>query len=194
MTPPELAGLFMKLAGQGVHNINLVTPGHFVPPIIEAIKLAKEAGINIPFVYNSNGYDALESLKMLDGLIDIYMPDLKYAGDAYGQLYSNVPDYFSVAGEALLEMYRQAGAPVIRDGVMRKGLLIRHLVMPGLIEDSIKVLDWIKDNVPSAIVNLMDQYRPAYRANKYAEINRRLTSSEYKSAYAYFSGLGLQEG
>jgi putative pyruvate formate lyase activating enzyme len=149
--------------------------------------------IEIPFVYNSNGYDALPSLKLMDGLIDVYMPDLKYADDANGQRYSNVPDYFSVASKALLEMYGQVGDPVIQHGVMRKGLLIRHLVMPGLTGDSMAVLDWIKANIPSALVNLMDQYRPAYRAGEFAEINRRLTASEYRQLAVYFSELGLRD-
>ena len=193
VTPSELADIFIKLERRNVHNINLVTPSHFVPQIAEAIKLVKK-DINIPFVYNSNGYDALPSLKLMDGLIDVYMPDLKYADNAYGQRYSNVPDYFDVASKALLEMYRQVGDPVIRHGVMQKGLLVRHLVMPGLIKDSMSVLDWIKANVPTALVNLMDQYRPAYLADEFAEINRRLTASEYRQVADYFSELGLQDG
>jgi len=112
----------------------------------------------------------------------------------YGQRYSGVPTYFSVASKALLEMHRQVGDPVTKHRVMQKGLLIRHLVMPGLTKDSMAVLDWIKDNIPSALVNLMDQYRPAYRASEFAEINRRLTSSEYRQIAAYFSELGLHDG
>ena len=194
VTPSELADVFLRLEMQAVHNVNLVTPVHFVPQIAEAVKLAKDKGIMIPFVYNSNGYDALQSLQLMDGLIDVYMPDLKYADNVHGQRYSNVPDYFSVASKALLEMYRQVGDPVIQRGVMQKGLLIRHLVMPGLSKDSMAVLDWIKANVPSALVNLMDQYRPAYLADEFAEINRRLTPAEYRQAADYFSELGLQEG
>ena len=193
VTASELAEIFLQLEMKNVHNINLVTPSHFVPQIAEAIKLVKK-DINIPFVYNSNGYDALPSLKLMDGLIDIYMPDLKYADNAYGQHYSGVPNYFSVASKALLEMHRQVGDPVTKHRVMQKGLLIRHLVMPGLTKDSMAVLDWIKDNIPSALVNLMDQYRPAYRASEFGEINRRLTSSEYRQIAAYFSELGLHDG
>ena len=191
MTASRLSEEFMYLEKQQVHNINLVTPGHFVPSIAEAIKLAKAKGIKIPFVYNSNGYDALSSLKMMDGLIDIYMPDLKYTDDALGMRYSDVPDYFTVAQKALLEMYRQAGNPIIENGIMQKGILIRHLVMPGLIEDSMKVLDWIKANIPTAVVNLMAQYRPGYRTTEYKEIDRVLTDSEYRLAAAYMSKLGL---
>jgi len=193
LSASELAEAFMNLDLKCVHNINLVTPGHFVPPIAEAVKLAKDKGIKIPFVYNSNGYDSVSSLKLMDGLIDIYMPDFKYADDAYGQRFSNVPDYFSIASDALLEMYRQVGEPVIKNGVMRKGVLIRHLVMPGLQNDSFLILDWIKENVPSAVVNVMPQYRPAYRANGYNDINRRPTASEYKSVVDHLKKLGLQE-
>jgi len=192
MAAPELADIFVKLEVEGVHNINLVTPGHFAGQIAEAIALAKGRGVKVPFVYNSNGYDAVPSLKLLDGLVDIYMPDLKYFDDAYGRRYSNVPDYFTVASKALPEMFRQVGRPVIRNGVLKKGLLIRHLVMPGLREDSLAVLDWIKANVPSATVNVMSQYRPAHRAWEYKEIDRRPTAFEYQSVMDYSSKLGLR--
>jgi putative pyruvate formate lyase activating enzyme len=129
---------------------------------------------------------------MMEGLIDIYMPDLKYANDAYGQRYSDVPDYFSVAKEALLEMYRQVGDPVIKNGLMQKGVLIRHLVLPGFQKDSFAILNWIKENLPTAIVNVMPQYRPEYRAREYREINRRTTSSEYRAVAAHLKELELQ--
>ena len=142
-------------------------------------------------MYNPNGYDAFPSLEMMDGLIDIYMPDLKYAADALGQKYSDVPDYYTVAQAVLLEMYRQVGDPVIENGIMRKGVLIRHLMMPGLTEDSMRVLDWIKANLPAAVVNLMEQYRPTYRAKEYEEINRRPTSKEFMAVKAHFNNLDL---
>jgi putative pyruvate formate lyase activating enzyme len=190
----ELADIFLALEKRGVHNINLVTPSQFVPPIAEAIVLAKKRGIKIPFVYNSGSYGALPSLKAMDGLIDIYMPDMKYADNEMGLRYSGVPDYFTVARKALLEMHRQVGSPVINNGIMLKGVLIRHLVMPGLIKDTMSVLDWIKGNIPTALVNLMDQYRPAYRAAQYEEINRRLTLSEYRTVSEYYAKLGLRDG
>jgi len=192
VTVSELTRIFKNLEQRSVHNINLVTPSHFVPPIAKAIKLAKENGIRIPFVYNSNGYDALPSLEIMAGLIDIYMPDLKYADDALGRRYSDVPDYFTVAQEALKEMHRQVGVPVIENGIMRKGMLIRHLVMPGLAEDSIRILDWIKTNLPAAVVNLMEQYTPAYKSREYEEINRRPTSREFMAVKAHFRNLGLK--
>jgi putative pyruvate formate lyase activating enzyme len=192
-TVEELAKIFLMLEKKGVHNINLVTPSHFVPQIAEAIRLAKEDGISIPFVYNSSGYDAMSSLRLMEGLVDIYMPDLKYSTDDLGQRYSNVPDYFSVASLALPEMYRQVGAPLIRDGVMQKGLLIRHLVLPGLSEDSIAVLDWIKVNTPLAGVSLLAQYTPTYKAGKFKEIDRRPTANEFRSVASHLTAIGLNE-
>jgi len=192
MTPPELAETFMRIELQGVHNVNLVTPSHFVYPIADAIKLSRNKGIKTPFVYNSNGYDAVSSLEMMDGLIDIYMPDLKYADDAHGKRYSNVSDYFSVASKALLEMSRQVGKPDITNGIMLKGVLIRHLVMPGLQKDSIAVLDWINANIPESIVNVMPQYRPEYQASRYSELSRRTTNAEYTAVIAHLNELGLQ--
>jgi len=187
-----LSEIFMKLEREGVHNINLVTPSHFVIPIAEAIKQAKEKGIKIPFVYNSNGYDSIEALQMMDGLIDIYMPDFKYANNSNGFRYSGVPDYFTVATKALREMYKQAGEPVIKNGIMQKGVLIRHLVMPGLSEDSFAVLSWIKANLPNVLINLMDQYRPEYRADDFKEIDRRLIPSEFYMVEEHFRQLGLR--
>jgi putative pyruvate formate lyase activating enzyme len=191
LTSLRLAKMFMDLENEGVHNINLVTLSHFVPSIAEAIKLAKEMGIKIPFIYNSSGYDALPSLEIMDGLIDIYLPDLKFADDALGLRYSDVPDYFTVAQKALIEMYRQVGNPVIKHGIMQKGVLIRHLVMPGLHKDSMRVLDWIKVNLPSGVINLMSGYKPAYRTDEYKEINRQITATEYQLVSSYFNKLGL---
>jgi len=193
MTADELADVFLDLDKQGVHNVNLVTPGHFVPPIVDAVKIAKDKGLDIPVVYNSNGYDSVQTLKTLDGLVDIFMPDFKYADDTYGQHYSNVPDYFSVTSSALKEMYKQVGSAIIKDGVMQRGVLIRHLVMPGMHKDSFAVLDWIKKNTPNAVVNVMPQYRPEYRASEFKEINRRLASSEYRSVLSRLRDLGLRE-
>jgi len=188
----ELSELFMCLERDGVHNINLVTPGHFVIPIAAAIKQAKAKGIKIPFVYNSNGYDSIESLQLMDGQIDIYMPDFKYSNNTNGLLYSGVPDYFTVASKALREMYRQVGEPIIKNGIMHRGVLIRHLVMPGLSEDSFAVLSWIKANLPNVRINLMDQYRPEYKASEFDEINRRLTHSEFHIVNEHFNQLGLR--
>jgi len=194
MSPGELAETFMELEKRGVHNINLVTPSHFVPQLAEAIKLAKKDGINIPFVYNSSGYDAASSLQLMDGLIDIYLPDLKYSTDSLGRRYSGVPDYFTVAAKALKEMYRQVGAPVLQNGIMQKGLLIRHLVLPGLSKDSLAILDWIKANTPLAGISLLAQYRPAHKvgkAGKFEEINRRPAAQEIREVESRIKALGL---
>jgi putative pyruvate formate lyase activating enzyme len=189
MSVAELAESFLKLEKAGVHNINLVSPSHFADSIVKAIKLAKKGGIALPFVYNSGGYDSFDMLKKLDGLIDIYMPDFKFADNAYGQKYSGVPDYFDVAKKAVVEMQRQVGAPVVKDGIMQKGLLVRHLVMPGLTHDSVAVLDWAKKHVPNAIFNIMGQYRPAYQAHRFAEINRRPTGNEYRQVVEHYKKL-----
>jgi len=191
MTIRELAKAFMELERKSVHNINLVTPSHFVPQIAEAIKIAKNEGIKIPFIYNSGGYDTISSLRLMEGLVDIYMPDLKYSTDDLGERYSNVPDYFSVASQAIREMYRQVGAPLNRDGIMQKGLLIRHLLLPDLNENSIAVLDWIKTNTPMAGVSLLAQYSPAYRVSEYKEINRRLMAYEFHSVASHLKKIGL---
>ena len=188
----ELSEILMKLEREGVHNINLVTPSHFTDSIAEAIILAKGKGIKIPFVYNSNGYDSIESLQLMEGLIDIYMPDFKYANNTNGFRYSGVSDYFTVVKQALREMYRQVGGVVINGGIMQKGVLIRHLVMPGLTEDSFAVLNWIKANLPDVLINLMDQYRPAYRADDFKGINRRLLPSEFYTVEKHFRQLGLR--
>ena len=191
MTIRALADNFLKLEKKGVHNINLVSPSHFVPQIIKAIKYAKDDGIGIPFLYNSGGYDSLSMLHQLDGLIDIYMPDFKYASDNLGQRYSNVPDYYQVASAAIKEMYKQVGAPVIQSGVMQKGLLIRHLVLPGLSDDSIEIMNRIKANTPLAGISLLAQYNPQYMAKKHDEINRRPTNSEYQSILSHIQSIGL---
>ena len=188
----ELSEIFIKLERSGAHNINLVTPSHFVIAIADAIKHAKDKGIMLPFIYNSNGYDSIESLRLMDGLIDIYMPDLKYAHNTNGFHYSCVPDYFTVASQALLEMQRQVGKPVVENGLMKKGVLIRHLVMPNLSEDAYAVLEWIKENTPTALVNLMNQYRPAYRAGEFDEINRSLLRHEFELAEIRFKQLNLR--
>jgi len=188
----ELTNIFLGLEQDGVHNINLVTPSHFANRIAEAIKLAKEKGIKIPFVYNSNGYDSTESLQMMEGLIDIYIPDFKYANNTLGFKYSGVSDYFTVASKALREMYRQVGDPVVENGLMKRGVLMRHLVMPNLTDDSFAVLSWIKTNTPNVLINLMDQYRPAYRAGEFDEINRKLKPSEFGIVENHFRQFNLR--
>ncbi|MDI3528688.1 MAG: putative pyruvate formate lyase activating enzyme [Thermoanaerobacter sp.] len=192
----ELAQIFLNLQKQGAHNINLVTPTIHAFSIKEAILLAKNQGLQIPIVYNTNAYENVETLKMLEGLIDIYLPDLKYYDDTLAKKYSKAPNYFEHAIKAILEMYRQVGIPQFdEEGILKKGLVIRHLIMPGCVEDTKKILLWIKENLPKEIyVSLMSQYTPYYQAQKYPEINRKITPKEYDEAINFFFDIGLENG
>ena len=178
----------------GCHNVNLVTPTHYVANIMEAIHLAAQKGLELPVVYNCGGYERVDTLKILDGVVDIYMPDFKYNSVEAGKRYSKVPDYPERAREALLEMDRQVGGlKTDHNGVAYKGLLIRHLMLPGGLEDTREILDFISEDLSSdVLVNLMDQYYPSHRAFEYPEIAKRLDFREYKQAYAYGKGLGLR--
>ena len=157
----SLAGIMLDLQRMGCHNINFVSPSHVAPQIINALEIARGAGMNLPTVYNSGGYDKVETLRMLEGWIDIYMPDAKYLDAEAARNFSDAPDYPQVMRSALAEMQSQAGDLEIVDGVARLGLLIRHLVMPGMLEDSIRIIDFIADEISAnAYVNVMGQYRP----------------------------------
>lgn len=191
----KLASIMLKLQNHyRCHNINLVTPTHFVPGIIEAVALAAEQGLTIPLVYNCGGYESLETLALLDGIIDIYMPDFKYFQPERSHKFSKVKDYPDMAKQALKEMDRQVGGLKLdADGIAYRGLLIRHLVLPGGLEDTIEVLDFIKEELsPDCMVNLMDQYYPAHQAYHYEELSRRISRKEYAAAYAYAKKLGLR--
>lgn len=192
----ELSQIFLKLQGQGALNINLVSATQYIPQVAEALKIAKEKGLTIPVVYNSNGYESSEGLKILEGLIDVYLPDLKYYNNEYSVKYSSARDYFDHACKAILAMYKQVGVPLYdEDGLIKKGLMIRHLLLPGLKEDSKKVLKWIKDNLPLEIpISLMVQYTPVYKALEMDEINRRITEDEYEEIIDYFFEIGLENG
>ena len=192
----DLAEIFLKQQEKGVQNVNLVTPTSYVPQIIEAIKIAKQKGFKLPIVYNTNGYEAVETIKMLNGYIDIYLPDLKYYYNELGEKYSNVKNYFDIATEAIKEMYNQVGAPILNEeGVMQKGLMIRHLILPNNIENSKKALKWIKENLDSnAYVSIMAQYFPTYNAKQNEDINRKLTKEEYEEIENYLYELDLENG
>ncbi len=196
VSPEKLADIFMNLEKTGAHNINLVTPTIFVPKIKEAIIIARNNGLSIPIVYNSNAYESVESLRSLEGLIDIYLPDLKYYSDEVAVKYSNAPHYFEYATKAILEMYRQVGDPVFdSDGIMKRGIIIRHLILPGKLDETKRILKWIKDNLSNEVyVSLMGQYTPFYNANKYQELNRRISNREYEEAIEYFFEIGLENG
>ncbi len=193
----RLKDIFSELIKQGAHNINLVNPSHYVKVITEVISELKASGeLAVPVVYNSNGYETVETLKALEGLIDVYLPDMKYANEDIAYKYSKAKDYPEVSKKAVLEMYRQTGSPVLNDeGIIQKGLIIRHLILPGHTRDSINVLNWIKENLPEGVfVSLMSQYTPYYAAEKYPEINRPITRREYEKVVNHLYKLGLEEG
>ena len=191
----ELAEIFIKQQEKDVENINLVTPTSYVPQIIEAIKIAREKGLKIPIVYNTNGYEKAETLKMLEGYIDIYLPDLKYSDDILAKRLSKVDNYFEIATSAIKEMYRQTGKFVFdEDGIMQKGMIIRHLVLPNHILNSRRVLKWINDNMNDVYVSVMAQYFPTYKAKEIEDINRKLTKEEYEEIENYLYRLNLENG
>lgn len=190
----RLSEIFLEQQGRGAHNINLVTPTHFVPQIIEAIKLARKGGLVLPIVYNSNGYENVETIEALKGYIDIYMPDLKYFNNKYSIKYSNAPDYFEAASKAIEAMASQIGETVIdKDGIMKKGVIIRHLMLPGLLFDSKKIIDYIhKTFGDSVYLSLMNQYTPVNNLEKYPEINKPLNQQHYESLIDYCLSLGIK--
>lgn len=192
----ELADIFIKQQNKNVHNINLVTPTMYIYQIIEAIKLARDKGLKIPIVYNSNGYENVEALKHLKGYIDIYLPDLKYSDDEIAYKYSNIKNYYENAVQAIKEMYNQVGTPIIdENGIMKKGLMIRHLVLPNQLQNSKDVLKWINDNMDKKVfVSVMAQYFPTYRAKNFPEISRKLTKEEYNEIEQYLYSLDLENG
>ena len=195
-TIEQLADIMLKQQNLGVANIELVTPTSYVPQIIEAIKIAKKNGLNIPIVYNTNSYEKIETLKMLEGYIDVYLPDLKYADDKLEKKYSNINHYFEIATKAIQEMRRQVG-PAIFDsnGMMKRGVIIRHLVLPNYIENSKKVLKWLKENIhPEDYISVMAQYFPTYLAKQDKFINRKLTTKEWEEIENYIDRLDFKNG
>lgn len=195
MSQKEVAKGMLYLQKIGCHNINFVTPTHFVPQLVEAIKIACEMGLRLPIVFNCGGYESLETIKLLDGIIDIYMPDIKYSDETNAEKYSNAPDYFERCKESVKEMHRQVGDLKIVDGIAQRGLLIRHLVLPNDIAGSEKVLKFIAEEISlDAYVNIMDQYRPMYKAERFPELNRRPTLSEYNQVTEMAKKYGLHRG
>ena len=191
----ELAQIFIKQQEKDVENINLVTPTSYVPQIIEAIKIASNKGLKLPIVYNTNGYEKVETLKMLEGYVDIYLPDFKYSENELGKCLSKVDNYFETATKALKEMYRQTGKAVFNEeGIMQKGMIIRHLVLPNHILNSRRVLKWINENMHDVYVSVMAQYFPTYKAKGIEDINRKLTKEEYEQIENYLYRLDLKNG
>lgn len=191
----RLAEIFLEQQAKNVENINLVTPTSYVPQIIEAIKIARKNGLTLPIVYNTNGYEKVETLKMLEGYIDIYLPDLKYSDDLLAKRLSKVDNYFEIATSAIKEMHRQVcKAQFDKNGIMQKGMIIRHLVLPNHILNSRRVLKWINDNMNDVYVSVMAQYFPTYRAKEIKDINRKLTKEEYEEIENYLYRLNLENG
>lgn len=196
ITIQELADIFIKQQNKGVHNINLVTPTMYVYQIIEAIKIARKKGLYIPIIYNSNGYENVETIKKLNGYIDIYLPDFKYYDDELGFKYSGIKEYFEYSTKSIQEMYKQVGAPKFnKDGNIVRGLMIRHLVLPNQIENSKNVLKWIKENIDENVyVNIMAQYFPSYKAKEINGLDRKLTQEEYKEIENFVYELDIKNG
>lgn len=192
----ELANRMLYLQSRGCHNINLVTPTHFVPQIAEAVCLAAERGLQIPLVYNCGGYESMETLRLLDGIIDIYMPDIKYSTDANARRYSGAKDYWQQARPAVKEMHRQVGdLKVNRYGLAERGLLIRHLILPHDLAGSAAILRFIAEEISrDSYVNIMDQYRPAFKAHGIPELARRISVQEYQHTIQLAWELGLHRG
>jgi putative pyruvate formate lyase activating enzyme len=181
--PEQMAAMMLHLAESDCHNINFVTPSHVVPQIVEALILAVDQGLKVPLVYNSSGYDAKETLALLDGIFDIFMPDFKFWDEKWAGRFCKAPDYREVAIEALREMHRQVGDLCIDDGIARRGLLVRHLVMPNNVAGSGKIMDFIAKEISgTTYTNVMDQYRPCGSADKDEFIDRCLTAEEYRAA------------
>lgn len=194
MMEEELARALLHLQHLGCHNINFVTPTHFAPQLIRAVRLAAARGLQLPIVWNCGGYESLEVLRLLEGIVDIYMPDIKYGDESSARRYSAAPDYFEVAKAAVQEMHRQVGDLVIEDGIAVRGLLIRHLVLPNRLAGSERVLRFIAGLSRNSYVNIMDQYYPCYKAFDYPELARRISREEYDEVIELARGLGLHRG
>uniref|UniRef100_A0A832G6H9 Radical SAM protein n=1 Tax=Ignavibacterium album TaxID=591197 RepID=A0A832G6H9_9BACT len=192
----ELSDIMISLQRRGCHNINLVTPTHFVPQIVQALIIAIEKGLEIPLVHNCSGYESVETLKLLENIIDIYMPDIKYSDNEVASRLSGIKNYWNVVRAAVKEMHRQVGdLHIDRKGIAKRGLLIRHLVLPDNLAGSEKVLDFVADEISkNTYINIMDQYHPAYKSNEYSELNRIIKSDEYQKVLEYAMLKGLNRG
>lgn len=192
ITVERLAEIFKELEEKGANNINLVTPSHYVNQIVEALKIYKP---KIPIVYNTSGYDLVEAIQKLNGFVDIYLTDLKYCSAEYSKKYSKAEDYFLVTTQAIKEMVKQQPKNIFKNDMLVKGVVVRHMVLPGLINDSFNVLNWIKENLgEETIVSVMGQYTPYHNSKNYPEINRKLKPLEYKMVLNHFIKIGLKNG
>ncbi len=192
----ELANIFIELQNKGANNINLVTPTTYAYQIIEAIKIARNKGLNLPIIYNTNGYESLTTLRDLKGYIDVYLPDLKYYSNEIAEKYSKAPQYFEIATKAIMEMIKQVGSVVLdENGIIQKGVIVRHLVLPNHIQNSKHILKWLKSNVDdTAYVSVMAQYFPTYKAKEDKYIYRKLNKKEYQEIENYLYLLEFKNG
>lgn len=192
----RLGNIFLEQQKRGAHNINLVTPTHYIPQIREALDIAKSKGLSIPILFNTNSYANYDSIKSLKGYVDVYLPDFKYFSDKYSIRYSNAPNYFETASKNIAEMIHQVGKVKIDDnGLIKRGVIIRHLMLPGLLFDSKKIMDYIRKNFShSAYISLMNQYTPTYMACKFPEINKQLNPKHYDTLIDYCLSIGLVNG
>lgn len=192
----ELANIMLEQQSKGVNNINLVTPTIYAYQIIEAIKIAKEKGLNIPIVYNSSGYECLQTIDALEGFIDVYLPDFKYYHNDVAKKYSNVENYFEYTSKAILKMYKQVGNPVFdKNGIIKKGIIIRHMILPNHINETKHILNWVKKNIGiKAYVSIMAQYFPTNITDQYEKINRKVNKVEMKIVEKYLYDSGLENG
>ncbi len=193
----RLQEIFVELINKGAHNINLVNPSHYTNTIKQAIISLKDQGLlTVPVVYNTNGYETVETLKSMEGLIDVYLPDIKYFSGKSSLEFSRAQDYPEVSKKAILEMFNQVGSPVIdSSGLIKRGLIIRHLILPSHTKESINILNWIAENLPKTVfVSIMSQYTPYFEVQKYPEINRPITRHEYEKVVNHLYKLGLENG
>ena len=192
--PDDLAAMMLELQSQGCHNINFVSPSHVVPQILAGLLIAAQAGLRLPLVYNTGGYDSLKTLALLDGVVDIYMPDMKYAEPDVARRYSKISNYPAVNQAAVKEMHRQVGDLTTDErGIARRGLLVRHLVLPDGLAGTAEIVHFLRDKVsPDTYINVMAQYRPCYRAHELPPLNRRITDGEYAEAVRLASEAGLR--
>lgn len=198
----RLSEIFLELQEKGAHNINLVTPTHFTPQIARALELAKSSGLRIPVVYNTGSYERVETLRRMEGLVDIYLPDFKYVSPRLAARYSHAPDYFETAAAALEEMVRQVGEPVLEEEIpeenhilMKRGVIVRHLVLPGCSADSRKVIGYLHEKYGNRIyISIMNQYTPTGELSGYPELKRRVHRREYEMVVEYAQRIGVEKG
>ncbi len=194
VTDEELAEAFLSLQEKGANNINLVTPTHFAFQIMKALDIARSKGLNLPVVYNCGGYESVETIKMLSGYVDIYMPDMKYFSDKYAVKYSAAPGYFDIAKAAIDEMYRQVGKPAFgKDGIMQRGVIVRHMMLPGLLFDTKKIIDYLYNTYKDDIyISLMSQYTPMPNVKNMPELDRKISEKQYEAMVEYAAGIGVK--